>query len=224
MPSTAYNITQIKAGVQNYSREQIRDALNEIQMIVFDHPSMQNTKISSATGLPPFLATTQGTREYACPADCKETLNVFWEIPPQSYTPFPRRAMYSEYVYRGSSYYKIAVNSTNALYDTLATVTFVDDPGTTTDKYFHEYITKPVAVTSETIQLSVGEETHYLLRQAVIAMMSTENYGQTGFDTSVIENTAKKIRTSLNRGAQPRSYSTPIREEFRDEDYGYTGY
>lgn len=224
MPSTAYNITIIKAAVNNYSRPQILDVLNEMQMIIFDHPTMQNSKINPNTGMPPYLVTTQGVREYACPADCKETLSIFWEIPPRGYTSYPRRAMYSEYVYRGASYYKIAVNSKNALYDELATVTFVDDPGDSTDKYFHEYTTKPVSLTSEAIQLSIGEEVHYLLRQAVIAMLSTENYGQTGFDTSVIEQAAKKIRISLSRGAQPRSYRTPIQTEFRDEDYGYKEY
>lgn len=219
MPSTQYNISMIKHAVQNYSREQIREVLDELQLIVYSENTMQTTKIDPATGMPPYIATTAGQRQYDCPTDCRETLSIFWERPQRQYSPSRNRALYTEYIFRNARYYKVAAYSTNALINTLATVTFIDDPGTTTDKYYHEYVIKPTKITSEQIQLTVPEELHWLLRKGVIAMLSSENYGETGFDDEVIRKVAAKIRRKLNKGTQARAEKTPWQEEYRDGEY-----
>jgi len=219
MPSTQLNITKIRNAVKNYTRQQILDELNELQMIVFSENTMQVKRIDPATGMPPFIATTAGQREYDCPADCRETLAVFWEQPQNQYSPSKNRAMYTQYFFRNVAYYKIAVTSRNALIDTLATITFVDDPGTTTDKFFHEYSIKSPDLTSEEIQMAFPEEVHYLVRKAVIALLSSENYGATGFDDAIIQQISKACRRKMNKGAQARSQRTPWREEYRDAEF-----
>ena len=218
MPTTQYNISMIKHAVQNYSREQIREVLDELQLIVYSENTMQTTRIDPATGMPPYIATTEGQREYDCPAECRETAAIFWESPKRQYSPSRNRALYTEYIFRNARYYKIAVTSKSALINTLATITFIDDPGTTIDKYFHEYFIKPTRITSEQIQLTLPEETHYYMRSGVIAMLSSENYGKTGFDTDVIEKLARKIRTKLNRGTQARSERTPCKKNLGMEN------
>jgi hypothetical protein len=50
-------------------------------------------------------------------------------------------------------------------------------------------------------------------------MLSSENYGQTGFDYSIIEQIASRIRNKLNKGVQARSYETPWQDEYRDSDW-----
>ena len=218
MPSTQYNISMIKTAVQNYSRQQILDVLNEVQQIVYSENTMQVAKIDPATGMPPYLETVAGQRFYECPADCRETTAIFWERPNRGYSPSQNRGLYTEYIYRNARFYQTAITSNNALVDVLANLTFIDDPGDTTTQYFHEYTMKPVSLTAESVQLVIPEELHYLMRKAVIAMLSVENYGETGYDEVVIEKIAKKIRRKLNKGAQAKPGITPYREEYMDGD------
>jgi hypothetical protein len=63
------------------------------------------------------------------------------------------------------------------------------------------------------VQLTIPEHLHYKMRQGVIAMLSSEEYGQTGFDTDVIDKMTRAIRNQLNRGAQARTHRTPVQEE-----------
>jgi len=221
MPSTAQNITKIFNAVKNYSREQIREELNELQLIVYSENMMQNSKIDPATGMPPYLVTTAGQFQYDCPADCRETLGIFWESARNGYTASNIRGESTYYQYKQSSYRMEPVTSRNALADTLATVTFLNDPGDTTERFFHDYTIRPTFISSESIQLDIPEELHYLMRKAVIAVLSTENYGETGFDDAVIKEISKKIRRKLNKGTQARANRTPIQPEFMDGDLPY---
>jgi len=224
MPSTSYNVTMIESAVKNYSRPQILDVLDEVQKIVLGTNLMQFAALNPATGMPPYLATIAGQRQYNCPDNCRETAAIFVETPQNEYSPSPNRALYTQYTFDTPGYWKAPVRSTNRLLDTLATVTFIDDPGTTTDQFFHYYFITTVSLTSEDIQLVVPEEVHYLLRKGVIALLSSENYGETGFDDSVIERIGRKIRSKMNKGTQARSERTPIQQSQRDGGFPYDYY
>jgi hypothetical protein len=106
----------------------------------------------------------------------------------------------------------------------MAKVFFQEDPGDSSSVYYHLYYIKPTRITAENIQLVLPEETHYLLRKAVVALFTTEDYGESGFDDDVIEKVARKIRNSLNRGYQSNSGMTPIPEEYQDDVSGSYGY
>lgn len=225
MPSTSYNVTMIEAAVKNYSRPQILDVLDEVQKIVLGDNLMQLAAISPATGMPPFLVTTAGQRQYDCPADCRETAAIFVAAPERVYTPAQNMAIYTEFIFRSTSYWKIAATSKNRLLDALATVTFIDDPGDSTDRYYHYYFTTAVSLTSEDIQLIIPEETHWLLRKGVIALLGSENYGETGLDVNIMEKIGRKIRSKMNNGTQARAERTPVQLSQRDGafPYGYRG-
>jgi hypothetical protein len=219
MPTTSFNVTLINAAVSNYSRQQVLEALDEMQKIVLGTNLEQMAVIDPATGMPPYLVTTALQRQYNCPDDCRETAAIFFERPTRQYSPSQNRAFYTEFIFRNATYWKVAARSTNRLVDQLATVTFIDDPGDTTNRYFHWYYPIAVTLTSETIQLIIPEEVHYLLRQGVIALLSTENYGETGFDTAVIEKIGRKIRSKMNKGTQARAERTPVRMQDRDGEW-----
>jgi len=221
MPSTSYNITMIKSAVENYSRQQILEVLNEISLIVFSDNTMRVEKIDTLTGMPPYLVTTNNIRNYNCPSDCRETAAIFCENP-RNYLPQQERGLYTEYIWRGTQYYKVAAKQQSASYNQLAQVTFVDNPGDTTTTYFHQYFIKHTPLTSEGIQLVFPEEVHYLLRDGVIQMLKGENYSAGMGNIPPIEQIAHRIRSKLNKGTQARANRTPIRDVDRDDDFiGY---
>ena len=174
--------------------------------------------------MPPFIVTVDGQRHYNCPSDCREVAAVFTESPERQYTLNQHRSVITEYVYRNTKYYKVAVTSTLGMINSVATITFVDNPGDTTTNYYLEYYFRPTNITNEQIQLEIPEETHRLFRKGVIEMLSSENYGVTGKENVIIESVKKKIRNQLNRGVQARAKKTPWREEDRDDECPTTYY
>jgi hypothetical protein len=226
MPTTAYNISMIQRRATNYSRPQILDILNEVQQIVYSQETEQTTYIDPATGMPPYIQTTEGVYTYDAPSNCRRTACVFSMSLPNSFSRTrpvgPRR----EYYFRNKGYYKIAVASRDKQPDgTLAQVIFQEDPGTTTDKYYHSYWLEFPELLDESQQLILPDHVHFYLRRAVIAMISNEEYGETGGDIMMIEEIAKKIRKELNRGEQSTLGQTPVMEEYQEfPDAGYDNY
>jgi len=222
MPSTVYNIDRIIERVPDQSRATILDVMDEIQTIIYSQDCLQTQKIES-TGYPPYIVTTDGIYEYNCPSDCRRTAAVFTLNPRRRsrIRPIgPRR----EYYFRDRGYYKVNVRTKDANIDDLAVLWFDDDPGDTTETYYHLYYIKPTPLEDETINLTLPEEVHWLVRKAVIAMFTTEEYGDSAFDDNTIERVARKIRNSLNRGAQGVIGHTPVREELMDDSARHYGY
>jgi len=222
MGTTSYNVTMIKNAVGNYSRPQILEVLNEVSLILFSDNTMRVERIDPATGMPPFLITTNLIQTYSCPADCREVSAVFVDNPQRQYTPTQDKGLFQEYIWKNGRYYKVAVKQTSALINTLASVTFIDNPGTTTDRYYLQYFIRHVNITDENIQLPFPEELHYMVRDGVIQMLKGENYSAGLGNLSPMERLAAKIRNKLNKGTQARAYRTPWLTETRDDAYpGY---
>lgn len=209
MPTTSYNITRIKDALPSYSREDIRETLNEILLIVYAGSGAQTIGIDSNTGMPPYLATTQGQREYTLGSGVRETIAVFAEFPQRGYSPLRNRSYPTDYMFRNVTYRRVAIRSQNATINTNATLTFVDDPGTTTETYFHEYFKRYTPITSENIQIPLPEELHWKMREAVIAMLGKEDYGDVGSRRALIEKIALEITNKLSKGDQGKTLQTP---------------
>jgi hypothetical protein len=222
MPSTTYNIDRIQRSVPDESRETIRDVLNEIQLVVYSQDCFQTQRIDS-NGMPPILTTVDGVYEYDCPDECRRTEAIF-TLNPLTRSRARPTGPRQEYYFRNKGYFKAAISTRDATIDSVAKITFQDNPGSTGSNFYHLYYIKPTPIISEDIQLTLPEETHYLIRKAVVAMFVTEKYGQSAFDDSVMERVARKIRNSLNRGAQSNAGETQIREEFQDDYQKYYGY
>ncbi len=222
MPSTISNVTEIKNAVSNYSREQVRDKLNELQRIVYASGAVQSEVMDNATGMPPYLETTQGQRHYVLGADVRQTISIFTDSAVRGYSP--RRDVFARYAYRNANYIKIAIRTQDALPNSVATLTFVDDPGTTTTNYFHRYTKFPTEITSEVIQLDLPEHIHWIVRDGVIALLSKENYGDVGKRRELIRQICIEVANEMSKGAQGKSNKTPVQFDFLalDEDnWGY---
>ena len=191
--------------------------LSELQEIVYGIGSAAVRKIDNATGMPPYLATVAGTRHYNCPADCRITNLIFVQAPTGRYRETQDITRYGECYWGARKMHTKAISQTEATEGVLSTVTFVDDPGTTTDKYYHDYYVKATPLTTEQVELTIPGHQHWLIREGVIRILRSESYGPSGVDIDMIERIARKIRNRLNHGSQPRAYQTAWRAE--DLDY-----
>jgi hypothetical protein len=216
MGTTAYNVGMINRRCQKETPEMILQILNEVQTIVYSQDCLQTLKITS-TGMPPFLATQQNVYEYNCPYDCRNTSAIFTARTPKGASRVrpvgPRR----EYYFRERGYALLSAESRPASIENLAKVFFQEDPGTTVDQYYHLYYIKPTPLLTIDVQLTLPEETHFLLREAAISMITSDEYGKSQFDEAIMAKVARKIRNSLNKGYFGNSGKTPVREE--DQEY-----
>ena len=218
MPSTASMISKLERAVSNYSRIQLLDALNEVLTIVYSENMAQTYAIDTTTGQPPLLTTVAGTFEYDLPADCRELVavvvdNGYPAVSGGDGYGASRINVGNDLIAFNRSWKVIPATSISATYSDVATVTFTNDPGDTTTVYYLLYHKKPSALDTEDDEIPLPEELHYLLRQAVLAMLNTENYGQTGFDNQVFDSAIKTIRNRMNRGSQSRIGRTGVRIE-----------
>jgi hypothetical protein len=218
MPTTAENITRILKHVSNYSREEIMGVLSEVQNIVYATDSEQTIKLNPNNGLPPFLETIDEQYEYDCPSDCRRTAVIFTESWPYPYSRINNSITWKEYYFKHRGWYENSISSRDALpsNNQLAKVYFLNNPGTTTEKFYHYYYILPTEITDESIQLTVPDHVHWRMRKMVISLLSEEQYGQTGVDERIIEKQIKKVRSELNAGAKSTSRSTPWQSEFMD--------
>lgn len=227
MPTTLYNVNRILDRCPNYQVQDIVDLLNEIQTVVYSQDVEQFYYLDPSTGFPPFVVTTQGQYQYDCPANCRRTAIVFSANLPTTYSRTrpvgPRR----EYYFRNRGYFSIPVSQYDAIPDSgqVARIIFRDDPGDSTDKYYHLYWLLPNTISDLGDQLDIPPHLHYRIRSGVIAMLSSEQYGNSNYQEDMIDRLARKIRSEMHRGAQPRSGQTPWQEEFQEyPDAGYHGY
>lgn len=216
MPSTSYNITMIESAVGNYSRPQILDVLNEICLVAFQENTIRVEKIDPLTGMPPYIATVNNVFHYTCPSDCRETAGVFTQDA-KGYSPLRQNGVMVEYEWQNQLYWKVPIRQISATRGVAATLTFVDNPGDTTNKYFHHYFIRHTPLTSELIELPFPEELHYIIRDGVIQMLRGTSYAGGMGTIGPIREIISMIRSRLNKGAHPRANRTPIRDVDRDD-------
>lgn len=221
MPTTEYNVDMIARRCSKETPEMILQILDEIQMIVYSQNCLQTLRLTS-TGMPPFISTQQGVYEYTCPAECRSTSAIFTASTPRTFNrqrPVgPRR----EYYFRNKGYYLLSAESRDAE----GKIYFQEDPGTTTNQYYHLYHIKAIPLTNIDVQLTLPDEVHYLLRDAVISMITSDEYGKSNFDEAIFEKVARKIRNKLNNGYFGGLGKTPIPEEYQEfsNELGCRGY
>jgi hypothetical protein len=98
----------------------------------------------------------------------------------------------------------------------LAKLTFVGiNPGTTTDKYYHQYALKAPDITGATVNLNIPEQHHFAIADGVLARIRAERFGDNSDWTYWQKRTMLDIVSELNQGAQPHMGETPIRPEYR---------
>jgi hypothetical protein len=217
MPTTSQNVTLIKRRANNYSKEEILSAYSEFYQIVTGQNVEQLTKVDSTTGMPPTIATVDGQYEYDCPSDCREVAAVITQEP-IAYRDVEKPYLESRsYFFRNKEFYRERVTSRSALPDgTPAKVTFLYNPGTSTDRFYLVYYIKKGAIENYDDQIDIPEELHWKFRRGVLLMLRQEEYGITRDAEIEMRRILRDVRNKLNSGAQGRSARTPIRPEFRD--------
>jgi hypothetical protein len=217
MPTTEYNVRMIRYRCPKYSPEEILGVLNEVQQVVYSAETDQTVKLDPLTGMPPYLVTTDNVFNYNCPIDCRRTSALFSQFS-QSLNHYDSfRQDPGKFLYRGVEYRLADFTAKDGTQGVLSTVTFAVNPGATTTKYFHLYHITPPDLTNESIELTIPAKCHFMLRMAVIAMLSDEDYGDTGFTLKAMDEISARIRGELTGGnGGQRIGRTPVRPEYRD--------
>jgi hypothetical protein len=227
MPTTRQNVAWIHDRNPKYSPAQILEFLNEIHKICYNQDIDQFLAKDTATGMPPFLVTTDSVYTYDCPDDCRKTSKIFVSSRDYGYVRsyYINRTIestrFEEIFWNGKRWYCLPyVTQTDALRDAsiLATVTFGGNfnPGTTSTKYYHLYWKLANDLTTIDDEMQLPEELHFSIRKAISAYMATEDYGETAADEAAIERCKRMVRNKLNKGANGRVGRTNWRLEYRD--------
>jgi hypothetical protein len=217
-------VTYIQRKASGYTRPEILSILDQVQKVVMSKVTAQRTVIDETTGMPPYLATTDGVFTYNCPANCLRTAVVFAEDLP-GYTRIQYGNTIATYRYDGTDYYTLNVKSTDAQYGVLAKLTFVGiNPGTTTNKYYHLYSFKAPDITAETVNLSIPENHHLEIVDGVLARIRSEKFGDNSEWQFWIMRTMPTMVSELNSGAQPYLGATKTQPEYRNYPGSYLGY
>lgn len=189
--------------------------LDQVQKVIMSKVTAQREVIDEATGMPPFLATTLNLYTYTCPSNCLRTIAVFAEDV-KAYSKVMYDSSIPSYTYRGSTYYKLPVKSTDAQSGVLAKLTFVGfNPGTTTQKYYHQYAFKAPDISSQAVNLSIPEHLHLSVIDGVLARIRSERFGDNSEWQFWMKRTMTDIVSELNQGAQPYTSETPTRPEYK---------
>jgi hypothetical protein len=182
---------------ETWSRNKIRRVINDIQNELFTQPCMYTIHLD-ATGFPPYLVTQNNILQYDIPnitrtiSGVARSLRVYQItkilIDVSTINDYDYRVVGLPFQYHGLNPYsgdiekldfqEIAVNSTPALEDTPASVTFKTNPGATTTTFFAEGTYEPLQLTSEEIPLTIPKRFERAIKDYVIGEIQDQNYGE----------------------------------------------
>ena len=204
----------LKRRVTNWTREELLLETNEIQKLIYAQSNKQIRVVDPTTGLPPFLATTATVHDYDCPADCRRTIAIFT----RDFVGSNRQNSndgYNRYRYGQLFYFNQPITARDRTPGTVATVTFTNDPGTTTDVFFHFYEAAPPELTSESIPLFLPEKHHLKLIDGVLARVRSEKFGAESEWFNWEYNILPKIIVDMNQGDGGNIGHTQTRMEYQ---------
>jgi hypothetical protein len=218
MPSTEANIDLIAVRLSHVAPEAILSAYNEMQTIIYNQDCDQMIKLDPITGMPPYFVTT-GVQYYECPIDCRRTAAIVEKKVMKPYTSSYGKGIISqrgEFFFRDTKYQCVLADTRDATIDQLAKVYLQEDLGATTDRYYHIYYVKPTPITGLSVQLQIPEELHYMVREAVVAQLTSDEYGKSQFDEALVNKIKKEVRKAMNRGFRSNYGTTRVQEQFQD--------
>lgn len=229
MPTTRENVAWLHNRNPKFSAQQILEFLNEVHMKCVHQEIDQFLYRDPATGMPPFLQTTEGTRVYNCPSNCRKTSKIFVDLYCQKYhytSMYNNRRVIDnvrleEFEWGGERFYYLPwISQTDALVSAgvLATVTWGAnyDPGTTTNQYYHLFWIKCNQILTLDDEMQLPDELHFGIRKMVSAYMATEDYGESQSDEDVMIRIARDVRNRLDIGARGRVGRTQWQIKDRD--------
>ncbi len=227
--SVKYLVDDIEEKCPGWGAAKILRKLNEWQNYVYSQPSLHTVYIDPATGFPPYITTTAGTFKYDVPNVTKniggtdyslriyKVSRVFVDI--TSYDDYDIPYLGEPFEFYGANPYstkteklyfaQVPVESSLALENTAASITFKSDPGTTTDDFFVEGVIEPLQLTSQSLPLTLPKRFERALFDAVVGETQDQAYGQDSRLTRFHEYWLPLIWGELNSGAKATSPHTP---------------
>jgi len=151
--------------------------VNEVNRVMMGSDIDHMVVIDSATGLPPFLSTTDGTLHYDCPSNCRKVASVFISSN-DNHNTYDKYGPYQRITYQDKMFYEVPITSRRISLSSAATVTFRDNPGATTSKYYLKYYREPTSISSINIQIDVPPDAHPLFIDGVLARIAPIQYGK----------------------------------------------
>jgi len=218
MPSTKQVVSWIKEDARGWNRDGahgILPILNECQNILAQNEAEQMLSYDSSTGSFPLITTQAGVYEYDMPATVWRVNEVLAEyIAYQEYglSWMSNIAMGSNILppnqrksYMGRDFLRIQnVRTVDARYGTNAKVIFNYDPGATSTIYYYRGYTKPVQLTSESIQLTIPEKFHlsHVVPATIKLIEGFQNHTWDKTMAFIEEKYKPDIIKELNKGEQ----------------------
>lgn len=133
-----------------------------------------NEVIDSTTGFPPLLVTTSGTYQYDLPSNCRQLKTIFFDKSNSGYDSY---GVYPTVLYQGRDYFEAPVTSRRRTNSASPTVTFRDNPGATTSKYYIWYWVEPTDISSLNIQHDIEPANELMLIDGCVARVQYLQYG-----------------------------------------------
>ena len=130
-----------------------------------------NSYVDPSTGFPPLLTTVSGTYEYELPDNCRQLESVFFKGNGSSYE------RYGTTFYKGVGYLEEPVTARRRTNSSNATVTFKNNPGATTTKYYTKYWIEPTSITSLNVQHDIEPPYELLLIDGCVSRVQYLQYG-----------------------------------------------
>jgi len=203
--STKSLIDYIKPRAKGWSRNSILSLIQEGQDMFFDYDSAYMHFVSTDNkGYPPYLLTTADTYRYNVVSAnlsatltktiggtdydvrCREVVRVLVDTSVDY--DYNRTWVGEPFVWTFSNPYRtdtdrtmmaqIPINQSPALEDTSAYIEFLEDPGTSTEIYFIDFLWEPPRLTAETIPLVVPKLYEIALRDYVIGTIQLDENGK----------------------------------------------
>jgi hypothetical protein len=215
MPSTRVLITRAMTFARGWNRDGtkgILPVLDEINRYMMSKDAEVNIAINSATGQPPYLATTSGTRQYTMADTVRKVASVYQLRAEENYsdTGFDDISLFPYATWQGKEYYEIPITTRPKTRNSNALVYFRENPGTTTNRYFLKSYTDVTEISSENIDIDVPEKFHDLVLDGVLARIRQTEYGELDQWQTWRDRVAMEYWDEMNENPY-RNTLTPIR-------------
>lgn len=190
---TSALISLIKKDASNWSSDNIRELINEVQRIILlQRPLKQLRVVDTSTGKDPVLATTAGTYEYTIDTD-----NGF------SYDAWRVSDVYSSDIFSPSD-----IISYDATPSANAKFVFLSDPGS--QNYYVRYYRQPTQITSASVQLEIPHQFHVShVKEGVLGLIEKSDSGKSERWEKFERILLPDISDKLNKGQNTQYFVTP---------------
>jgi hypothetical protein len=123
--------------------------------------------------------------------------------------------MYEIYNLRGREYYLEPFTQNELTESADNTIWFDNDPGDTTDKYYHMFFRAPPKITSVDSHLLIPSQHNLRLQACVLELIAHEDYGDRDSLEYIENKLAKRIWADMDKAKQGRPIRTPLRVQDR---------